>query len=161
MVLSSSAPPALLYVANRKHLMWDAIEQLVIASDTARRRLFRMIEGIAREELGDDEVRYTSVALFGSTARGDNYSGSDIDLLLGTRNASEADANVEALVSRVIKEVQDATGNETNVYPSSRANLDWLVKSKDPMVQSWIADARTLIGPDIVHRLKGGAWPAS
>ena len=161
MVLSSSAPPAVLYVANRKHLMWDAIEQMVIASDTARLRLFRMVEGIVRSELGDDEVPYTSVALFGSTARGDNYPGSDIDLLLVTRNDSATDSNVDALVSRLISEVQDATGNEVNVYPASRARLDELVGSRDPMVASWIVDARTLVGPDITSRLKGGSWPAS
>lgn len=160
MVLSSSAPPAVLYVANRKHLMWDAIEQLVIASDSARLRLFRIIGGIVRELLGDQEAEYTSVALFGSTARGDSHPGSDIDLLLVTRNDSADDLKVDTLVARLIAEVQDATGNEVNVYPASRTRLDSLVKSGDPMVASWIRDARTLIGPEIVHRLKGGSWPA-
>ncbi|KQY21395.1 hypothetical protein ASD16_19070 [Cellulomonas sp. Root485] len=161
LVLSQSAPPAVLYVANRRHLMWDAIEQLMRAADSVRHRLSGIIYDVVRMELGVDEAAHTSVALYGSTARGDNRPDSDIDLLLVTRNDPAADERVDRLVSRLIGEVHGATGNETNIYPASRARLDWLVRNDDPMIASWIADARTLVGPDVGPLLKGGSWLAS
>lgn len=161
LVLSQSAPPAVLYVANRRHLLWPGIEQLVVAADGAMRALFDLAATVVREELGEDEAEHTSVALFGSTARGDNRSDSDIDLLLVTRDATYVGERVDSLVSRLIDVVQEATGNETNVYPATRARIDDLIRQADPMVASWIADARTFVGPDVVRRLKGGPWPAS
>lgn len=160
LVLSQSAPPAVLYVANRRHVMWPGVEQLMRAADGATRALFERVAVIVREELGEVEAAYTSVALFGSTARGDNRPDSDVDLLLVSRAVPGAEERVAALVSRLIFEVQEATGNETNVYSATRDDLDRLVRESDPMVTSWIADARTLVGPDVVHRLKGGAWAA-
>ncbi len=159
LVHAQSAPPAVLYTANRQHLLWPAIEQLVLAADGAMRALFDRIRDVVCDGLGADEAEHTSVALFGSSARGDNRPDSDIDLLLVTRDQAEQQA-VDALISRLIDDVQIATGNETNVYPASRAHFDRLVREADPMVGSWIADAKTFMGPDIVKRLKGGAWPA-
>jgi len=161
LVTSRPAPPAVLYVANRRHLLWPAIDQLMRSVDGVLQALTDLIASVVRDELGADEAHDTTVALFGSTARGDNRPDSDIDLLLVTRSGEDTDDRISSLIVQLITQVQDATGNETNVYATSRSRLDDLVTNDDPMVASWRADARTLVGPDVVARLNGAPWPAS
>lgn len=161
LVLSTLAPPALLYVGNRRHLLWPAVEQLVGAVERMPQALTDLIATTVREELGATEAARTTVALYGSTARGDNRIDSDIDLLLVTASDEEDEERISSLVIRLITDVQHATGNETNVYVASRRRIDELRTDGDPMITSWQADARTLVGPDVVARLNGGPWRAS
>ncbi|GAA4626528.1 nucleotidyltransferase domain-containing protein [Cellulomonas oligotrophica] len=160
-VMTEAAPPAVLYVANRRHLLWDAVERLVRATDGAVGALAARLAAVVRDVLGEPEASATTLALFGSTARGDNRPGSDIDLLLVHSDAVGATEQADRLVSSLIEEAQAATGNETNVYAASRGRIDRLIEERDPMVESWVADARPLFGPDVLRRLRGGSWPAS
>lgn len=157
-VVARPAPPAVLYTANRDHLLWPAVQQLMLDADQVvyllRRRIVEQVRAVFSDEA--DHGRITA-ALFGSVARGDSGPDSDVDLLLVTPDDLDA-ASVEALVVAVIDEVQTATGNDCNVYATTRAGFDRLAEVGDPMAASWTDDAVTFHGPDVRRRLRGAAW---
>ncbi len=157
LLVSRSAPPAVLYTANRRHLLWPAIEILVFAADQTVLTLKGRIRDRVRNVLGPQETEHTAVALFGSVARGDSGPDSDVDVLLVVRDEVGAET-LETLVTAVIDEVEAGTGNPCNVYAATRAGVDRLVARNDPMVASWSADAVSFNGPDIRRHLRGAPW---
>jgi len=85
-----------LYRLNREHLAADAVVALARQKDTLLERL--------RHELASWKVPAVYAALFGSGARGDHGSTSDIDLLFirpDEVDHDDWDAQVEALSARV------------------------------------------------------------
>lgn len=82
-VLGSSAGNARLYVLNRDHVASEAIEQLAFL----RPRLFRMIAG----EIEAWKIKPEEACVFGSAARGDGNTDSDIDILLVHRRIPTKD----------------------------------------------------------------------
>ncbi|MDA8438486.1 MAG: nucleotidyltransferase domain-containing protein [Propionibacterium sp.] len=156
LVLAQSAPPALMHAANRRHLLWPAIEQLVLVADQVVYALkLRIVEQV--EALFPRETGRISLALFGSVARGESGPDSDVDVLLITPDDLDA-ALVEALVIAIIDDVGSATGNECNVYAITRARFDELATNDDPIISSWRADAVVFSGPDFHRRLTGAPW---
>lgn len=157
LVDSRRAGQAVLYGANASHVLWPAVQQLVNAADQAvwsvKQRISQAIEDVLQPE---DSTRVTA-AVFGSVARGDSRPDSDVDVLLITPDHLD-DAQVEALVVTTIRTVEASTGNDCNVYQTSRARFDELVQQQDPMVPSWTADATVFHGPDFRRRLRGASW---
>jgi len=159
LVIAQPSGHAVLYTVNDRHLLWGAVEALVRATESLPRRLRQLIHDDVVMTLGEDEAAQTTVALFGSVARGTSTAESDIDLLVVARH-DESDKGVEALKSRLIDDILAATGNACNVYLTTREGIDDLVERHDPMVESWLRDAEMISGPDIRAHLKGAPWPA-
>lgn len=157
LVESRRAGQAVLYESNRQHVLWPAIERLVIDADQAlwavKRRIATTIEDVVPAV---DSTRVTA-AIFGSVARGDARPDSDIDVLVITPNEL-GEPTVEAIVVGVIRAVEAATGNDCNVYHVSRERFDELVRDRDPMVRSLAADADVFHGPHFRDRLTGAPW---
>ena len=74
LVLTDSAPPALLYRANRDHLALPAISELLNLNERLRERVAKQVTRWA--------VQPVSVVLYGSVARGEAARGSDVDVLV-------------------------------------------------------------------------------
>ncbi len=81
--MAEAAPPSLLYRANTDHLAMPAMLALLRIGDELRNR---MAERIAQWPL-----RPVSVVIYGSVARGDATTGSDLDVLVVRSDATEPD----------------------------------------------------------------------
>jgi predicted nucleotidyltransferase len=151
-VLARRSGPSILYTANRDHLMWPRIEHAVQAADTLLVTLQDRVADLARAHLGQFDAEHTTVALFGSVARGASTLDSDIDIVAVFPDSVDA-STIEQLVDAVTAGVERWTGNSCNVYDVTSTRLAQLIAAKDPMIESWAADARTFLGPDLRQRL--------
>lgn len=151
------AGQAVLYEVNREHILWPAVRQLVTDADQTVWALKRRISATIESALDPDDAQEVTAALFGSVARGDSRPDSDVDILLITPDTL-TETQVDVLVADTIRAVEVAIGNDCNVYQTSRARFDELVREDDPMVPSWTADAAVFHGPDFRRRLRGIPW---
>jgi predicted nucleotidyltransferase len=130
---------ATFYSANREHLAWPAIEELV----GIRRALFERIEHL----IAGWEAAPLHASLYGSMARAGGDSGSDIDILLvRPQGIDEEDPPWAEQIDELRHKVTDWTGNHCHAFQLDLERLAQHVKADDPLVQEWIRDARTLAG---------------
>jgi predicted nucleotidyltransferase len=153
-VLARRSGPSVLYTANRDHLIWPTVEHAVQAADTLLDTLQDRIADLARAHLGQLEAERTTVALFGSVARGTSTLDSDIDIVVVFPDNIDAHT-IEQFVDAVTTGVERWTGNSCNVYDVTSARLTQMIAASDPMIESWTADARTFLGSDLLRRLMG------
>jgi predicted nucleotidyltransferase len=153
-VLARRSGPSVLYTANRDHLIWPTVEHAVQAADTLLDTLQDRIADLARAHLGQLEAERTTLALFGSVARGTSTLDSDIDIVVVFPDNIDAHT-IEQFVDAVTAGVERWTGNSCNVYDVTSARLTQMIAASDPMIESWTADARTFLGPDLRRRLMG------
>jgi predicted nucleotidyltransferase len=158
LVIAEPVPPAILYSANRDHVLWPSVERLMSDADQIVRllqvRIIQFIDVLIRD---DHDRERLSVALYGSVARGDSGPDSDIDIVLIAPDDMR-DEVIDGLVATLIDGVQAATGNECNVYAVTRTQLGDLIEEGDPMVASWRSDAVTFHGPDVRRHIGGASW---
>lgn len=145
LVTSVPAPHAVMYSANRGHILWPAVE---IAMN-ARHELNRRIASYA-ETSGFEGV---TVALYGSVARGDSTQGSDVDLLVVFPDAVASDSRDE-FVTGLRDSVQLWTGNDTQVYDLTESALARQRDENDPIVDSWTADGLIVFGNSVLGMRK-------
>ena len=131
------APHATMYSANRMHVLWPAVE---IAMD-ARQELTRRIAAFADRNAPDG----VTVALYGSVARGESTSKSDIDLLIVFPDAVPLDDRDE-FVTGLRDSVQLWTGNDAQVYDLTESALARQSAENDPIVDSWASDGIIVFG---------------
>jgi MarR family/Nucleotidyltransferase domain len=139
-VRTTPAGRALLCSFNRAHLAADAIASLV----TLRTRLLQVLA----EEVGAWPTPPVHASLYGSAARGDGTTASDLDLLvvrpelLDTRaeEAWEDQLGVSAGRLRLV------TGNPVNYLDMSPDGLQEAARTGEPIVDSWRQDAVHLFG---------------
>jgi predicted nucleotidyltransferase len=124
------------YRVNRDHILWPAL-RLVL--DAPRELDHRIVEFVERAD-----VDIVSVAMFGSVARGESTSESDVDLAVVYGSTPSDDFSV-ALGSMV----ERWTGNDCQVFDVTRADVARMVAEHDPLVDSWRRDARTVFGADL------------
>ncbi|GAA4623073.1 hypothetical protein GCM10023113_06600 [Cellulomonas oligotrophica] len=156
LVTSRPAGAAILYEANRQHLLWPGIERLVRDADQAVSSIKEQIRTVVDDVWGAHRGDQVTAALFGSVARGEAGPDSDVDVLLIVPEGD--DDAVETLVALVIDAVEAMTGNACHVYAATRPRFDELIRADDPMVGSWAADAQVFHGPDFRRRLRGATW---
>ncbi len=133
-----------LYQLNRLHVLWKPLEALLAAPATIEQH----IAAIARET--DENA---TVAVFGSFARGQASGTSDIDIVI-VNVAGAAEDERFALVDAFYKRIRVMTGNRVDMVNIDDDDLVRLVAAEDPLVHSWLEDARTLSGPDLVDRIR-------
>lgn len=121
------------YVLNRDHLAAAAIELLVNLHGELAARIRSEVERWA----GPVDL----VGLFGSAARRDGDSTSDIDVLV----VSDA-ADVDDLVDQLTERLRAWTGNPAQVLAFSRADLRRLRRAREPIVTAWEGDLVVICG---------------
>lgn len=142
------AGASLLYVANREHVAWPAIEEAIRASDAVIHTLEQKIVAELTATFSPTDAANSALAIFGSVARGTSTQRSDIDILL----ISEA-ADTEQLVDSLIENVPRWSGNTCNVLALNMEQLTAMKVAEDPMIGSLQSDSRTLYGRDVQRML--------
>ena len=144
-VTATPQGPSVLYVANRDHLAWPAIEALT--------RLRGAALDLMRDSIGSWPIAPRTALLFGSFARADGDDSSDIDLLVvqpnmpsGARAAQGWQPRWENQVAELQERVQHATGNHVQVLDEDLGKLRRRVQAADPILDSWRADGLVLAG---------------
>lgn len=131
------------YCANREHLAWPAIEQLVGLRKVLRNRL--------AHEIDTWRVSPLHASMFGSAARGDSDAESDVDLLLvrpeTLDDGDEAawDAQLDGLRERV----RLLTGNQAQTFALTPSRLLEHIRAEDLIVANWRRDGIVLAGPPL------------
>jgi predicted nucleotidyltransferase len=96
-------------------------------------------------------------SLFGSFARGEATTDSDIDVLVVVDPAADADT-VEEAVDRLDADVRRWTGNAAHIVGRKPDTLAVMVAADDPLVRSWRADHIDLIGTRLLDLLRDVRW---
>lgn len=138
------------YRLNRDHVSARHIEALTRVRDEIVNRISAEVTSWPLEPL--------HAGLFGSFARGDATSDSDIDVLL-VRPEALSEADVDAWldqIDRLDRGIRLWTGNDAQVIDLAAATLREMVRDDDPLVDSWRAEDLLLHGEgllDVLRRL--------
>ena len=141
LVLVEERSNAGFYVANREHLAWQALESLARLRIALHTRL--------SEEIGAWSIQPLHASMFGSAARGDGDSSSDIDLLLIRPDGIESVERWDEQVDRLRHGVPRWTGNHCQAFDIGRRRLAEHVAAHDPLVDAWLTDGLHLAGSDL------------
>lgn len=139
-VQEAGAGAALLYTLNREHLAAEP----VIALMSMRRCFVERLKG----ELGAWSTPPLHASLFGSAARGDGDTASDVDLFIVRPAAvSMEDPLWRDQVDRISVRVFDWTGNHAGISEVGEQDLGRLLRDRPPVIQEIEQDSVTLLGP--------------
>jgi predicted nucleotidyltransferase len=141
LVEREEAGRALLYTLNRDHLAAPAVEVLADMRVELRRRI--------RATLVSWAIPPLHASMFGSAARGDGDSTSDIDLFI----VRSDDVNVEddvwrAQLDDLTTRVRRWTGNRAAVSEVDEGELSALQRAERPIIDEMRNDTITLFGPN-------------
>jgi predicted nucleotidyltransferase len=149
LVLRTEAGRALMHELNREHLAAPAVELVAGMRDELFRRL--------SDELAGWEPAPVHASLFGSAARGDGDTRSDIDLFLVRRtDVDEEDAAWRSQVETLIADAQSWTGNPVAVIEQDELQVRRLRRSKPPVIEQLRRDGIDLAGKPL-RELLGSA----
>lgn len=145
-VTSKSRPPAIIYRANREHVLWPVVE-LGLASRT---RAFNSIRAFFGDNVPDEvpEDSKVTAVIYGSVARRESHAASDVDLFLVFPDGFDADARAD-FSYRLADHVRRVTGNEAQVYSVERAELVQRLAENDPLVANVVADGILVFGASL------------
>ncbi len=133
---------ASLFSLNRAHLAYPAVVALVEMRSALLEHL--------REELDSWRLAPVHASLFGSTARGDGDTDSDIDLfVVRPAEIGEDDPRWRSQVDALEGKVARLTGNRAAVLEASETEVARLSADKPPIVDALRGDAIVLGGMDI------------
>lgn len=128
------AGSALLYSLNREHVAADAVRSLV----DLRGRLFRRIS----DRFGQWRHAPVAAAVFGSAARGDGDTASDIDLfVVRPQEIDESDADWSRDVAALRAAVLRWSGNPCSVVEVTPSQVRAMVERGEPVVDELRRDA--------------------
>ena len=146
---AEEAGRALLYTLNRDHLAVPALETLAMMRIELEMRLRARIE--------EWEIAPAHASIFGSAARGDGDTESDIDLFVVRRlNVDASNPRWREQVDRLTTDVYRWTGNYLAISEVDERQLRRLRREHPPVVDAFGADAITLFGPAPDKLLGGG-----
>jgi predicted nucleotidyltransferase len=130
------------YTLNRQHVLADAVEVAAAGGATAEARL--------RLHLTTWNPAPAAAALFGSFARQDGGSDSDIDLLLIRDDAIQEDDQAwSAQRYEVARHLQRWTGNTVQIVELSLAELRSAIWRQEPLIAEVRRDGLAVAGPDL------------
>lgn len=132
---------SLLYTLNRDHL---AAEAIIILT-----RLRSILIDRVKEQIAGWEVRPIHASIFGSAARGDGDTGSDIDILVvRPRDVGEEDERWRSQIDSLAAAIHSWTGNHAGIAEISERDLARLRRERPPVIENVDADGITLIGDE-------------
>jgi len=151
LVERQEAGRAFLFTLNRDHLAAPAVDVLA----GMRTELLRRI----RDAVTAWEIKPVHVSLFGSTARGEGDTGSDIDLFVVRPTAvSDEDAQWRAQIDLLARQIERWTGNQASVAEAAEGEMDRLRKEDRPVLAELRSDAIVVEGAEIPALLGTTQW---
>lgn len=142
------AGPALLYRLNRDHLVAPLVEGLV----NLRRELFDRI----RHHVSGWAVPPVSVAVFGSTARGDGDANSDVDVFVVRPDGVDDDEpSWRQQISALSAAISRWTGNHARMIEASTTEARAMFARDEPIANELIRDAVPIAGDRLRDVLSG------
>jgi predicted nucleotidyltransferase len=142
------AGKALLFTLNREHLAAPAVDVLAGMRTELLNRL--------RDAVASWEVTPIHISLFGSAARGEGDSSSDIDLFVVRPSAVfEEDLRWRAQLDQLARNVQRWTGNRAGIAEVAESEIGRLRKDAPPILAELRSDAIALAGPEAAMLLDG------
>jgi predicted nucleotidyltransferase len=139
LVLAEPAPPSLLYRANPDHLAMPAMVSLLGLADELRARLAECVAGwrLAPE----------SVVVYGSVARQETTSASDMDVLVVRPDTAEPDdATWQGQVADLADHIRRWTGRRASLIDMSRHELVQGLADGEPFLVAADADGWLIAG---------------
>jgi len=117
---------SLMVSLNRDHLAAESVIGLVATRA-------RLVDRLGDELAGWDDL--AAAWLFGSAARGDGDTGSDIDLLLVASRSLDTDRWADE-TARLVGRVRAWTGNPVQLVEHNRRSFAALVRDNNPLVDA-------------------------
>ena len=146
LVHAEEAGNAYLYTFNRDHLAAPAVELLADIRSELERRL--------RAEIAEWELAPAHLSIFGSAARSDGDTASDIDIFIVRSTEIPADnLRWREQLERLSEHVLAWTGNHAGLAEVSEADIRRLRRERPPIVDDLRQNASTLAGPEPVDLL--------
>jgi len=141
-VLADAHPSATFFSLNRDHLAARPVIELTQLATTLVERLAGFIQAW--------EVQPQHAYLFGSAARQDGDTSSDIDILLvhagGPKKPTMAWAQQ---VDDIATKIRQWTGNDVGILDISDLDLDRMQVNKEAILDSWHRDGILLAGEEL------------
>lgn len=139
---------AQLYSLNRDHLLAGTVEQMAGARTELIDRL--------RERIGSWELPATHASLFGSAARGDGDSHSDIDILIVRPEDTSTDEETwRKQIDDLAESIRQWTGNHAGIAEVSAADMHRRYSERPPVLEQVQRDAIDLAGEPVKTLLRG------
>jgi hypothetical protein len=146
-VHAQHAGSSLLYTLNRDHLVTPAVEVIAGIRGELLRRLRTTIESWILPPV--------HASLFGSAARGDGDTTSDIDLLIVRSDKVDSEDPVwQDQIDDLAHKVLSWTGNRAGIAEVPRQAIDKLLAKERPLVKELRSDAINLFGITITTLLE-------
>ena len=138
---SSEAGNAVLYALNRDHVLADALEALA----GARRALFdRMGQLVATWEPSP-----LSVTVYGSAARGDGDTSSDVDVLVVRADEPEGFSHWDRHLPELADAVQRWSGNDAEILEYSLGEVHEAARRHLPLLVAAAREGRHVYGREL------------
>lgn len=142
LVSRESHPPANLYQLNRNHVAADPV--VVLAS------LRSVLLDRMRDAVAGWQPKADAVWLFGSFARGEGSTDSDIDILVLTpSNVDEDDPTWMNQIAMFSSDVQAWSGNSCTIVEYRRSEFDAFIDAGERLPRDIARDGVRLAGADI------------
>ena len=132
---------SMLYTLNRDHLAADPIITLT--------RLRSILIERLKEHLAAWEVQPIHASIFGSAARGDGDTESDIDILVvRPRDVGEEEERWRSQIDSLAAAIHSWTGNHAGIAEIAERDLARLRRARPVVVKNVVADGITLVGDE-------------
>jgi predicted nucleotidyltransferase len=132
---------AFLFTLNREHLAAPAVEVLAQMREALLERLHDAVESW--------EIPPVHVSLFGSGARGEGDTKSDIDLfVVRPKGVDREDLGWREQIDLLSRQVRRWTGNQAGIAEVSESRLPRFRKDRPAILDELRADAITIAGPE-------------
>jgi predicted nucleotidyltransferase len=133
---------ALLFTLNREHLAAPAVEVLA----GMRAELLHRI----RTLVGDWTIDAVHVSIFGSTARGDGDTQSDIDLfVVRSDSVPDDDPRWRKQLDDLAVHIERWTGNHASIAEAAEGEIERFLYEEQPIVAELRSDAIGVNGAEI------------
>jgi predicted nucleotidyltransferase len=130
---------AFLFTLNREHLAAPAVDVLAGLRGELLKRL--------RDTVDSWDIAPVHVSLFGSAARGEGDTSSDIDLfVVRPKTVDSEDPRWREQLDLLARQVQRWTGNRAGISEVNKAALPRLLEEEPPILAELRAEAITIAG---------------
>ncbi|MFI2754434.1 nucleotidyltransferase domain-containing protein [Cellulomonas sp. P22] len=139
LVSVTPAGTANLYSINREHLLYEGLHELVTAKERLWARMTELATGWTSPPV--------AVVVFGSAARGDGSTTSDIDVLVvRPAEVDDDDPAWQEGLSALVAQVRRWTGNNVDLLSCSPHELESMAERGETLLTNIRTDGRFLIG---------------
>lgn len=141
LVIAQEAGAATLYTLNREHVAASLVEGLA--------RLGAELTERIRQEIKEWASPPVHVSIFGSAARGDGSTASDIDLLIvRPEQVADDDARWREQLHRLAEHIHRWSGNHASLHELAPHDLRAALRRREPIIASLREQSIAIAGPD-------------